>query len=449
MFDLVKLKLAAGNGGNGRVSFRREKFVPKGGPDGGNGGDGGNIILRGTRHVNTLQSFAGVKEYAAQPGQPGGDQNKIGKRGEDLVLEVPIGTTVWLLAENSASFHNRKHTPKEGQFHAKAHFQKYYLDKPVGIPPAREPDEVRLVSEERAEAAALARANKSVLNNENLENEVDEQPDWTQEDHILRSDSLKNIRVKNIPKIKLIEFTEEGQEYLIAKGGYGGKGNDMFKSSTNTTPFEAEYGTFGDKKIVLLELKLFADVGLVGFPNAGKSTFLSIVTKANPKIANYPFTTLEPNLGVMSIGGSELGENFANRRDLVIADLPGLIEGASEGKGLGFDFLRHVQGTKILLYVLSLDENMIFDETITNTEKAKYLYEQYKVLENELKVYGEGVDEKPTQVSISKLDLYSPELRKEIQTFFRKKKLDVVLFSAITQEGIDQLKQKLSTVFEN
>ena len=416
MFDLAKLHVIAGNGGHGRVSFRREKFIAKGGPDGGHGGDGGNVIVRSTSGNHTLQHLAGLKEIKAENGTPGGRMRLIGKRGEDQIIEVPVGTTLWLIAENKTSAKRRRYRPREGALLPEQLLKQYQVENPrsSGIPPRPEDPLAPLTVEDG--------------------NELDDEG----VDRILRSDGLKNINLKEIPKMKMIEFTEPDQEFLLAWGGKGGRGNEAFKGSKNTTPLEADYGGYGEQKLVLIELKLFADVGLVGYPNAGKSTLLSIITRANPKVANYPFTTLEPQLGVMSV---DLDDGVA---DLVIADIPGLIEGASQGKGLGYDFLRHIQGARVLLYLLTLNESDIFDDEKDHKAKAQLLFEQYQTLQKELFTFDEQFKTKPVILMVSKSDLYSQELQAEVSSFFSKKKLPIGFFSTITQEGLQELKRVLS-----
>jgi GTP-binding protein len=414
MFDLVQLRLTAGNGGNGRVSFRREKFVPKGGPDGGNGGEGGSIYLRASKSLNTLQHFAGVKEFAAKSGQPGGQGHSEGQAGEDLVLDVPIGTRVWLLAENKPSRLRRTHHVYESQTEPVIRHKMLKLSVKGGWVEPLPTDELLPVN--FTEDVAVLNA-----------------PD---EDQIFRSESLKKTRLADVPKLLFAELTEEGQTVLICRGGPGGRGNNAFKGSTNTTPIQAEYGIPGEKKAVILELRLIADVGLVGYPNAGKSTLLSIVTRANPKIANYPFTTLEPNLGVMF-------SEEAGGKDIVLADIPGLIEGASKGKGLGYEFLRHVQACRVLLFVLSLEETLIFNSDISEKEKAQQLWDQYQVLLKELKEYDSELLSRPSLVTVSKADLYSPELLEAITKVFTKHKLEIIPISAITKKGIFLLQHAL------
>ena len=417
MFDLVQLRLHAGSGGNGRVSFRREKFIAKGGPDGGNGGDGGSIIFKAVRTLNTLQHFAGVKEFSAEHGQIGGPSNMEGHAGNDLILEVPVGTRIWLTGENFISKVRRTYRPYEGQSDPVIKHKQFQLSVKGGRVEPLPPDEVEPIQD--IETAP----------NEN-----------SGEAQVTRSETLQKTRFQDIQKKLLIELSEEGQTYLVCRGGQGGRGNDTFKSSIHTTPIEAEYGIPGEKKHILLELRLIADVGLVGFPNAGKSTLLSIVTRANPKIASYPFTTLEPNLGVMF-------SPEAGGRDIVLADIPGLIEGASQGKGLGYEFLRHVQASRALLFVLSLDEAEIFSES-SDQEKATQLWKQYMTLIAELREFDSTLLEKPSIISLSKTDLYSADLLKNITTYFRTHELGFLPFSAVTRDGINELQRLLRTHVE-
>lgn len=399
MTDLVFLRLLAGHGGDGKVSFRREKYIPKGGPDGGDGGYGGNIIIRGISGASTLKDYAGKKTFVAQAGERGMGRNCSGKQGEDLVLEVPLGTIIWQLSENQIAHRRRLfnggHEPlKKDQVDREV----YALEKDGQPIPQREPDAV-------FEPDAIEKAASGPF-------------------HPEQSNA-----------IKLVEITEPGQEFMVCQGGFGGKGNDAFKNSTNQAPLQAQYGTFGEERLVAFELRLLADVGLVGFPNAGKSTLLSVVTKARPKIASYPFTTLEPNLGIM--------HDPASGKEVVLADIPGLIEGASEGKGLGFEFLRHVKNTSALQFVLSLDEPVIFDETISNEQKAIQLFEQYEVLKNELASFDAELPRKRSIVSVSKIDIYTTELIDAIGSHFKQKKHNVIFFSAVSGAGMDELKREL------
>jgi len=282
--DEALIRVEAGDGGNGCVSFRREKFIPKGGPDGGDGGKGGNVIFRATKDLNTLLNFRYKPEIKAKNGENGSKRNKTGKSGEDLIVKVPVGTLV----------------KRDGEI--------------------------------------------------------------------------------------LADLKFDSEESIIARGGDGGFGNAHFKSSVRQTPRVAELGEAGEAFEADLELKLLADVGLVGFPNAGKSTFLSVVSNARPEIANYAFTTLTPNLGVAEIDGS----------NLLIADIPGLIEGASEGKGLGDAFLRHVERTSVLLHLIDIYEE--------NPD------EQYKIIREELKKYQPELLNRPEIIALTKSEGMDAEM---------------------------------------
>lgn len=277
--DKVEVLVRAGNGGNGSVSFRKEKYIDRGGPDGGDGGRGGDVIFVGDQNLNTLLGFRYKQELEAENGQAGSKRNRRGKSGEDLLVKVPVGTQVYL--------------------------------------------EGKLVA----------------------------------------------------------DLTEIGQRAVVARGGDGGFGNAHFKSSTRQAPKVAELGEQGEEFTLILELKLLADVGLVGLPNAGKSTFLSVVTNARPEIADYPFTTLTPNLGVADVDDNS---------SLLIADIPGLIEGASEGKGLGDAFLRHVERTAVLLHLVD-----IYDDNVA---------ENFMTIQNELAAYSPELAKRPLIVALTKIE---------------------------------------------
>jgi len=384
MLDLVQLQLNAGDGGNGRVSFRREKFILKGGPDGGNGGDGGSIVLVGSKHLSTLGSFAGIKEMSAKNGQNGGARQKIGEKADDLRVEVPVGTIVWLQAENKTSYFDRMRALQfEGSREYIKKHEQYWLDGGMGMVPPPPPDEMRPFTD---------------------------------------------------GEVKLFEITEDGAEFVICKGGRGGRPNTDFASSSHTTPWEAEYGMRGAKKLIKLELKLLADVGLVGFPNAGKSTLLSKITRANPKVASYPFTTIEPNLGILSVQASpSIG---IRAREVVIADIPGLIEGASQGKGLGLQFLRHIERCQVLLFLLSWDETLLYDEDMKNSEKITKLWSSYQVLLEEMKEYNSELLDKPQVIALNKIEIISEDLQQEAVIFFKKQGLELMLMSGITGKGL-------------
>jgi GTP-binding protein len=315
--DQATITVKAGRGGNGVVSFRREKFIPKGGPDGGNGGNGGSIILRADRHLTTLMDFRYKRNYAAPSGDHGKGARKTGKTGEDIVVRVPTGTLV-------------------------------------------------------------------------TDNETGE---------------------------VLADLVDHGDEIIVARGGKGGRGNSEFATSTNQAPRKAEHGTAGEERVINLELKLIADVGLVGFPNAGKSTLISRISAAKPKIADYPFTTLLPNLGIV---------RFGEFQSFVVADLPGLIEGAHTGKGLGIQFLRHIERTRVLVYLIDCTNNDI---------RAVY-----ETLRNELQSFNPELVAKPQLVAVSKMDL--ADERRRIELSKRKhihRGVPIVQISAATGEGIAEL----------
>lgn len=403
MTDLVFLQLAAGDGGNGRVSFRREKYVVKGGPDGGDGGDGGNIIIRATDQESTLQLYAGERSFSAENGQAGGRKKKIGHKGESLELLVPVGTVIWQLTENEIAHRRRMMNQLEAPLKtSEVKNEQYVLEAEGAAVPARERDEVY---DDEALSAALEADRFS--------------PDATR-------------------AIELMTFTHPGQELLICQGGFGGNGNDHYKSASEQAPLRAEYGTFGEVRHVAFELRLLADIGLVGFPNAGKSTLLSVLTQARPKVGAYPFTTLEPHLGIM--------HDPASGVERVIADIPGLIEGAGSGKGLGFEFLRHVRNCSVLLFLLSLDEMVLFDDTLSAQEKAERLFAQYETLHKELVEYDPEMAKKRQLVSVSKIDIYSADVLDAVRAIAKEKSMDLIEFSSATQQGMDELKQTLAAV---
>jgi GTP-binding protein len=333
LVDEVEITVTAGNGGNGCIAFRREKFIPLGGPNGGDGGNGGDVWLQADENLNTLVDFRHETRFKAQRGENGMGSQMYGKAGEDKVILVPVGTVV----------HN------------------------VGT------DEI------------------------------------------------------------IGDLTMHGQRLLVAKGGQGGLGNMHFKSSVNRTPRRATSGTEGETRELGLELKLLADVGLLGFPNAGKSTFVRAVSAATPKVADYPFTTLYPNLGVVSV---EPGRSF------VIADIPGLIEGAADGAGLGSLFLRHVQRTRVLLHLVDMAP---FDDS---TDPA----EQVRAIENELRKYDPDMLEKPRWLILNKGDLLDDEERAEraqaiITALDWKEPWFVV--SAIGREGTWPIMLKIQQFFDD
>ncbi|MGB9735900.1 MAG: GTPase ObgE [bacterium] len=316
--DTAEIYVKAGDGGNGCVSFRREKYIPKGGPDGGDGGDGGNVIIRSSLRLLTLIDFRYIRHYRAKNGGHGKGKNMHGRNGEDKVIEVPVGTQI------------------------------YDIDTGEMIGDLTEPD----------------------------------------------------------------------QEIVIARGGKGGKGNARFVSATHQVPLEAEHGKPGEQKHIRLELKLLADVGLVGFPNVGKSSLIKRISNAHPKVADYPFTTTSPVLGIV---------NYRNYKSFVVADIPGLIEGAHSGKGLGDQFLKHIERTKLIVHLL--------DATRTGDP-----YADYKIINKELQFYSDALSKKSEIVAINKIDIQVVKERLvDYKKTFEAYNIKLFPISCVTGEGIDRL----------
>ena len=314
--DQAKIFIQSGDGGAGCVSFRREKYIEFGGPNGGDGGKGGSVYIEAVPNLNTLIDFRYHQHFKAQKGRNGMGSDKTGPKGEDIVIKVPVGTEI--LAEDQETL--------------------------------------------------------------------------------------------------IVDMTEPGQKFLIAKGGDGGRGNAQFKTSTNQAPRYAEPGWPGQELWVWLRLKVIADVGLLGMPNAGKSTFLSVVTKARPKIADYPFTTIHPNLGVANVDG----------RDVILADIPGLIEGAHEGTGLGVHFLKHVERCRVLIHLI--------DAT------AEKVGESYKTIRKELEAYSPELASKPEIIALNKCDALTPEeIKKKVASIKRISKKTPFVISAVAHQGTTDL----------
>jgi GTP-binding protein len=319
MFDRAEIIVRAGDGGDGVVSFRHEKYVPYGGPDGGDGGDGGDVVIVADRSASSLKAFRRRRQFRAANGGKGGGQNKHGKNGESLTLNVPVGTIISYKSQ-------------------------------VG------------------------------------------------------GDSL------------IADLDQPGQSVVVAKGGKGGRGNARFATSTNQAPQTAEVGREGEEFSLLLELKLIADVGIIGYPNVGKSTLLAAVSAAKPKIASYPFTTLEPVLGMVEVG----------RQSFVLAEIPGLIDGAHLGKGLGHDFLRHIVRTRVLIHLLD--------------GSSAAPAEDMAQVNTELSLFDSALASKPQLVAVNKLDLPQVESRrKELEESFKAIGTDVFFVSAVSGQGINEL----------
>lgn len=325
--DYVKVYAASGNGGKGSAHLHREKYITKGGPDGGDGGRGGHVIVRGNENLWTLYHLKFKKHFKAGHGGHGSSSRSTGADGEDVYIDVPLGTVV------------------------------------------------------------------------------------------------RNTDTNDV----LFEITEKNQEVIVCEGGMGGRGNWHFKSATNQTPRYAQPGIPLTEKRITLELKILADVGLVGFPNAGKSTLLSVLTSAKPKIADYEFTTLKPNLGIVA---------YRNYKSFVMADIPGIIEGAAEGKGLGHYFLRHIERNSVLLVLIPAD--------------ADDIAKQYHILLDELRRYNPEMLDKERFVAISKSDMLDEELRAELKEELDKKLPSTYLFiSSVAQQGMNQLKDELWQLLNN
>jgi len=326
--DEAKIKVKAGDGGNGCMAFRREKFVPRGGPSGGDGGKGGDVVMESSERHNTLVHFRFNPEHSAERGRHGEGSNRTGREGGDVVLKVPVGTIVY--------------------------------------------------------------------------------DDETGE--------------------KAFEFTEADQKFIIARGGRGGRGNARFATSVHQAPREHEAGRPGEERTYRLELKLLADVGLVGYPNVGKSTLISRISSARPKIADYPFTTLEPNLGVVAVGDARDEVSF------VVADIPGLIEGAHTGAGLGTQFLRHIERTRLLVHLVDVSDSSGRNEVTKDVE----------VILGELASFGAHLDEKPMIMVASKIDVVNKDKVAALKKYCKRKKLKVYEISAVTGKGIEELKYAIA-----
>ncbi len=325
--DEAIIRIKAGDGGNGCMAFRREKFVPRGGPSGGDGGHGGDIVMESSERHNTLVHFRFNPEYKGERGRHGEGSNCTGRDGESVVLKVPVGTIVY--------------------------------NKDTGE--------------------------------------------------------------------RVHDFSQPDDRIVVAQGGRGGRGNQHFATSTHQAPTEHEQGFPGEEKVLRLELKLLADVGLVGYPNVGKSTLVSRISAAKPKIADYPFTTLQPNLGVVTIGEAPDEDSY------VVADIPGLIEGAHTGTGLGIQFLRHIERTRLLAHVIDVSDGTGRPDPVAD----------FKVIMEELKSFGAGLEKKSMVVVAAKMDVANPDKVAQLRKYVKRLKLDLYEISAVTGKGIPELKYAL------
>ncbi len=327
--DEAKIRVRAGDGGNGCVAFRREKFVPRGGPSGGDGGRGGDVVMEASEQHNTLVHFRFNPEYRAERGRHGEGSNRTGREGQSIVLKVPVGTILY--------------------------------------------------------------------------------------------DDVTGETVH--------DFRGPDERVVIARGGRGGRGNQNFATPTHQAPRECEPGRPGEERAYRLELKLLADVGLVGYPNVGKSTLISRISAARPKIADYPFTTLQPNLGVVVVGKPDDPKGFS----FVVADIPGLIEGAHHGAGLGTQFLRHIERTRLLVHLVDVSDASGRHDPI----------QDFEVIANELKSFGAGLETKPMIVAASKIDVANKQKLAALKRFCTRGKLKLYEISAVTGKGIEELKHAM------
>lgn len=416
MVDLVPLVLKAGHGGNGRISFLRTRHQPKGGPDGGDGGHGASIVLKSNRNMQTLRDFSGKLEIVAPAGRMGGKQNSTGADASDIELSVPVGTLVWKVTNRFI-----KRTPKQMYERTMEGDTRTY-DRPRANQ-----------QEEQADGAVVHTIG---ANGKVVRGVINETIPMT-----------KTIIWGNLPyEVELAgEVTDDGQLLPLVRGGSGGRGNWIFRSSTNTTPMHAETGQGGEEGLFFFELQLLADLGLVGFPNAGKSTLLSVLTSAHPQIAAYPFTTIEPNLGMLIFDNP----NPAERASYVIADIPGIIEGASDGKGLGVAFLRHIARCRVLLMLLAIPDAAADRDVDDVYKEVETTYEQllHELATYQEQVGGTGVVDFTTKeqvVVLNKIDTLPPEavaaLQKKLEKKIGKK---ITLISAHTHQGIEELKTTL------
>ncbi len=410
IIDSAQFIVTAGKGGDGAISFRREKYIPKGGPDGGKGGKGGSLIIKSNQNINTLRFFAGKNHFEAASGQKGGKRNQFGEDAPDLTLEVPVGTQIYVNTVNA-----RLLTGNE-----------IYGSKDWEELEEREkPDRRTQYTHELTTDIVTALAQRFSLAT----------PSFLPEPAARHKDT-ESLPVTSPQWLLVKDFTQANDQLVVAKGGKQGHGNAHYKSSRITTPKFAQRGEGGEMFEIRLELKVLADIGLVGLPNVGKSTLLSVLTRAQPEIANYPFTTLSPNLGVLVLDNQR-----TDAKDLVIADIPGLIEGASQGKGLGDQFLKHVERCRMLIYVLG---PMDADLLLPATDLAKTLQKQLTVVEQEVAAYSPLMQEKPRLIVINKTDVMSEEQLKAITKAFADN--NPLFISAVSRKNLDTLVEQIASI---
>lgn len=413
MVDLIKIFLKAGDGGDGRISFLSNRYQIKGGPDGGNGGNGGSIVVMADENLHSLRDFAGKERLEARNGEMGGRTKMSGAASHNTILKLPVGTTIWRVIS--------EYQPKRPKHMYAIHPQEGRKEWLLG---------------RRRKEIAAEKIVPSIL-------PLTPKPGKLTKTFILNGQTYETEWCG--------EVMADGNKFRVAGGGRGGRGNWEFRSSTHTTPKEAETGQGGEAGTFFFELQVLADIGFVGYPNAGKSTLLSVLTTARPEIANYPFTTVQPNLGILEYPSHKEGESAS----FVVADIPGIIEGASEGKGLGAAFLRHIERCRVLLFVLSLEDYDVLEAADDIPVLVEKLTEQYQSLLQELDEYEKQLEksgdevgrtpllQKKRLVVINKSDLYTPELQQEISSKAGKS-LDYPMFiSAKSNTNVDKLKSQL------
>lgn len=425
--DQIKIFAQAGNGGDGCVSFRREKFVPKGGPDGGDGGRGGSIIVRADAHANSLTPFFYEPMVKAKNGEHGRGKQCYGRSGADRVLKVPIGTLIYRLPEGMNPFAPKKKASEPDDAGVEVIMvggRRSSAETDV------EADEAEAFEEEGAfeplegdfPAGDVERLSEEELFDAEEEITADGEEEATgEEGATVGGAAAQKINPRDLELVA--DLSHEGAEIVLCKGGIGGKGNVHFKSARNQVPRQSTPGEEGEQGYFFLELRSIADAGLVGYPNAGKSTLLNKISSAHPKVAAYPFTTLHPHIGMVDLGGY---------RRAPVADIPGLIEGAHQNIGLGHEFLRHIMRCKVLLFVIDMAGS-----------EGRSPIDDLSTLRKELRLYDPLLAERPWFVAANKMD--DPNAEENLRHFRQRfPKLDIVPISAELGEGVGDLKARLA-----
>ncbi|GAB7079754.1 Obg family GTPase [Megalodesulfovibrio paquesii] len=442
--DEAVISVRSGNGGRGCVSFRREKFIPRGGPDGGDGGHGGDVWFEASADLLTLYDFRLKRRYGAENGQYGMGQQRYGRAGHDLVIKVPVGTLIYELPQPKAEpdTDDRQVSPKvvDGGFLAPPQLN-WRPNEPLDIEEMLKLDGYADDDDDDAAGDDIDEgggdADFDELNEFDDEGCIASCEDTCDDANAAgeMEDDAEEDEVQDARGVLVADLDTPGKRWLAVKGGRGGKGNVHFKSSTMRAPRFAQPGEPGQERKLRLELKILADVGLVGLPNAGKSTFISAVSHARPKIANYPFTTLTPNLGVVMDGpGADLGERF------IMADIPGLIEGAHLGQGLGVRFLKHVERTRCLVHLLSVEDidQRIFSEASAEAEPLDP-WAGFRLVDEEMAAFDPALLDKPQLRVVNKIDLITPEQLKILKDRAKADAMRIFFISAKEKHGVEPL----------